>query len=229
MVACGTGCLVALIFFDLLPHSYEENVWYLSFILMVFGFLVNMCTELWILPRIRFLDYLLPSQSHDYHHHDEGHVHHHLLPNSAGCSVITCFILCAFFDGARLSSTLLIDLKTAILVSTGLLFHLLPESVAVLGIGMASRLSRKNLLIIATVFCLSFLFGAFSFFLISHLQTWKEWILPFACGLFIYVCGIHLIPMVTINSDTKKWFFIGFLLLSVTSVVFRYVFHFDMH
>ena len=230
MVAFGTGCLVSLIFFDLLPHAYENNVWYLSFIFMVLGFLFNMCTELWILPRIHFLDYLLPAQSHDCYQHDEKHVHHHhLLPASVGCSVIPCFILCAFFDGARLSSTLLIDLKTAVLVSLGLLFHLLPESVAVLGIGMASRFSRKNLLIIIAVFCLSFLSGASSFFFVSYLQEWIELILPFACGLFIYVCGIHLIPMVTISFNTKKWFFIGMGLLFIVSVVFRFVFHVDIH
>ena len=229
MVAFGTGCLVALIFFDLLPHSYVNSVWFLSLIFMILGFLVNMSTELWILPRIHFLDYLLPAQSHDCHQHDEEHIHHHLLPSSVGCSVIPCFILCAFFDGARLSSTLLIDLHTSVLVSLGLLFHILPESIAVLGIGMASRFSRKNLLIIISVFCLSFLAGSYSFFFISYLHDLEQFILPFACGLFIYMCGIHLIPMAVISTNTKKWFFIGLLVLSALSFILKFFLHLDVH
>ena len=222
MVTFGTGCLIALIFFDLLPHAlHSSDLWPLSIIFIVLGFLVNMFTEWWILPRIHFLDHLLPVKSHDCHEHDEEHVHYHLLPSSVGCSVIPCFILCAFFDGARLSSTLLIDLPTAILVSLGLLFHLLPESIAVIGIGMASRFSRKNLLIIISTFCLSFLAGSYSFFFIPHLHEFEQVILSFASGLFIYVCGIHLIPMV-VSLKTKKWFFIGFILLTAVSFVLKY-------
>ena len=58
----------------------------------------------------------------------------------------------------------MIDTETAVLMSIGLLFHLLPESVTVVGIGLSSGFSRKSLLNIIFIFCLAFLGGYQVFF-----------------------------------------------------------------
>ncbi len=208
IIAVGAGILITLVFFDFLPHSLDTGIRWYNIIIILAGFLVNAFAEIVILPRIKFLNRLLPDKQHDCHQHDSEHTHYHLIPSSAGCSVVSCLILCAFFDGARLASALFIDVETAIMMGIGLLFHLLPECIAVVGIGLSSGFSRKFLLSIPMVFCFAFLGGYHIFFLLSYIPNLQTLFLPFASGLFLYVCFVHFIPIV-IKFKKTFWFFIG--------------------
>lgn len=220
IISFSAGTIIVLVLFEFLPHSLEiHNKVYNSVIFILIGFLVNALAEVVILPRIKFLNKLLPKEKHDCQQHDSQHVHHHLIPSSACCSVAGCLILCAFFDGIRFASSLLIHVEAAIIMSVGLLLHLIPESVAVIGVGLSSKLPRKSLLGITIAFCLAFLGGYQLFFLLSHVEYLQNFLLPFVSGLFIYICFIHFIPMI-IKVKTKKWFFISaglcFLLLKTS-------------
>lgn len=110
-------------------------------------------------------------------------------------------------------------MEAAIIMSIGLLFHLIPESVAVIGVGLSAKLPRKSLLRITIAFCFAFLAGYQLFFLLSHVKYLQSFLLPFVSGLFIYICFIHFIPMV-IKMKTKRWFLISaglcFLLLQIS-------------
>jgi len=216
-----------LIFFDFLPHTLStgnKNL-YSNIIMIIVGLLVNAFSEIGILPRMKFLNRLLPVKKHDCHQHESEYVHYHLIPSSVGCSAVGCLILCAFFDGIRLASTLLIDMKTTIMVSIGLLFHLIPESVTVIGIGLSSGLSRKSLYRIVLLFCLTFLLGYHAFFLLSHIEYLQNSIISFASGLFLYICFVHLIPMV-FKCKTKKWFFAGAILFMILLQSSHLMFHY---
>ena len=222
-ISFGAGVLIVLVFFDFLPHALNTEITlYNSIILILAGFLVNAFAEIGIIPRLKFLNRLLPDKKHDCHQHDSEHVHYHLLSSSVGCSAVGCLILCAFFDGIRLASASLLGMEMSIIMSIGLLFHLLPESVTVVGIGLSSGFSRKSLLRIILVFCLAFLGGYQLFFLLSHVHHLHNFVLPFALGLFVYLCCVHFIPMV-IKLKTKKWFFIGagvyFVLLQLSHLI----------
>lgn len=226
IIGFGAGVLIILVLFDFLPHAFNtEHKLYQNIILILAGFLVNAFSEVGILPHMKFLNRLLPDEKHDCHQHDSEHVHYHLMPASIGCSAVGCLILCAFFDGIRFASALLIDVGTAVVMSIGLLFHLLPESVTVIGIGLSSGFSRKSLLGIILVFCLAFLGGYQVFFLLSHVEYLHDFVLPFALGLFIYLCCVHFIPMV-IKLKVKRWFFIGaglcFVLLQFSKLVLNH-------
>ena len=220
IVSFSAGTIIVLVFFEFLPHSLDmHNNIYKSVIFILIGFLVNALAEVVILPRIKFLNKLLPKEKHDCQEHDSQHVHHHLIPSSACCSVAGCLILCAFFDGIRFASTVLINMEAAIIMSVGLLLHLIPESVAVIGAGLSSQLSRKSIWRITIAFCLAFLTGYQLFFLLSHVKYLQSFLLPFVSGLFIYICFVHFIPMI-IKVKAKKWFFISaglcFLLLKIS-------------
>ena len=228
LASLGAGALVSLILLDFLPHSLESSSSLPLLIVFVsLGFLVNMLAEVYILPRISFFDRLIRTKEEEEkcsggkhgEHGEKEHAHHHVLSSRAGCSIMPCFILCAFFDGLRLNSAVLIGPDTAVLAGIGLLFHLLPESLTLVGIGLASRFSKKSLFIITAVFCLSFLAGSFSF--MPMLQTEGGFIFSFSTGLFIYVSSVHLIPMV-INWKTKIWFFAGFSVLSLIFMGLRF-------
>ena len=225
IMAFGAGFLTIFVLFDFLPHSINtgSNV-YQNIMFILVGFLVNAFSEIGLLPRIKFLNRLLPKEKHDCHQHDSQHIHYHLMPSSVGCSAVGCFILCAFFDGIRLAAALLIDVGTAVMMSIGLLFHLLPESITVVGIGLSSGFSRKSMLGIILVFCLAFLGGYQIFFLLSYIEYLQNFVLPFASGLLIYVCFVHFIPMV-IKFKIKKWFFISAGLCFILLQFFRLILH----
>ena len=223
IVSFSAGTIIVLVLFEFLPHSLDMyNNIYNSVIFILVGFLFNAFVEVIILPRIKFLNKLLPKEKQDCQEHDSQHIHHHLIPSAACCSVAGCLILCAFFDGIRFASFSLIQLETAIIMSIGLLFHLIPESVAVIGVGLSSQLPRKSLLRITIAFCLAFLTGYQLFFLLSHVKYLQNFLLPFVSGLFIYICFVHFIPMV-IKVKTKRWFLMSagfcFLLLQVSNLL----------
>ncbi len=232
IIGFGAGFLSALVLLEFLPHTFGyplehvdnvrlDNVEHLQnfkhspslmvrVLLLMCGFLINGFCERLILPKLKFFDQFLPQEKHDCRQHDSTHIHHHLLPSALSCSAMGCFILCAFFDGIRLNSGFLINSQTAVLISIGLLFHLLPESITIVGIGLSSGFSRKALTHIIALFCTSFMAGSLSFLILTKLQTLEVIILSLASGLFIYVCAIHLIPA-TIKTKHIKWFVIGFL------------------
>ena len=209
IVAFGAGILFIFIFFDLFPHIFQEDIEVSKTVIFVLaGFLVNAFSEIYILPKLKFLNRILPAKKHDCREHDLEYVHYHLLPAGTGCSAMACFILCAFFDGLRLAGAFITDIKTAVIMSIGLLLHLLPESVTVVGIGLSSGFSRKSVVKIISLFCLAFLGGCHAFFLFSYIEYLHSFVLPFATGLFLYVCFVHLVPLV-IKLKVKKWFFAG--------------------
>ena len=209
IIAFGAGFLSTFVLVEILPHTFKESSQLSTTILLIIcGFIINAIAERWILPKLSFLNRLLPKEKHKCSQHDAAHVHYHLLPPYMGCSAMGCFILCAFFDGIRLNSGLLINPQATVLISIGLLFHLLPESITIVGIGMSSGFSRKTLGRIITLFCLSLMAGSASFFILSELQSLESIALALAAGLFIYVCSIHLIP-VTIKIKQIKWLLTG--------------------
>jgi len=219
VTAFGAGFLSVLVVFEFLPHALESHHHLLTSILLIcLGFVVNALFEIMVLPRLGFLHRLVPEKEH--HHHPHEHAHHHVLPFSTGCSVMGCFILCAFFDGIRLNSSILISPQTTLLVSLGLLLHLLPESIMVVGIGWSSGLSHKALMGVAALFCLSFLLGSVSFLFLNNWHAMEHVILAFASGLFLYMCLVHLIP-VAITLKRKVWLLVG----AVTSLGIVYLLH----
>ena len=209
LVAFGSGALVMLVLYDFVPKIMEtESTWYMNILLIISGFLINGLAEILILPNIKFLNQFLPKEEHDCRKHDYEHIHHyHILPSSVGCSIVGCFILCAFFDGIRLSSSLLMGFQTTLLTSIGLLCHLLPESITVIGIALSSGLTAAITGIIL-FYCLALLSGASSYLFFSHIQHLQDYALPIAVGLFVYVCSVHLIPIV-IKMKQKTWLSIG--------------------
>ena len=223
IIAFGAGFLSTFVLFEILPHTLTESISLpYTLLLIVIGFCINAVAERWILPRLRFLNQLLPTTSHKCSEHDATHIHYHLLPPSMGCSAMGCFILCAFFDGIRLNSGLLINPQATFMISLGLLFHLLPESITIVGIGLSSGFSRKAITGIVAIFCLALMAGSVSFLTLSNLHTVENITLALATGLFIYVCSIHLIP-VTIKIKQTKWFLMGIGICLLLSLIARLI------
>ncbi len=231
ITAFGSGALLPLILLDFLPHALEADAWHSALLLILTGFLVNAFSEMVLLPRVQFLHRLWPTPQKAC---QEEHMHYHfqpagsrllpvgsrllpvgsrLLPSSTGCSAVACLILCAFFDGLRLAGATMLDFKTALVMGLSLLFHLLPESVAVLGIGLSAGLSKKALVRMILLFCFAFLLGYQALFLLSHIEAGQAFLLPFACGLFLYVSCVHLIP-ITFKLRQIRPFFMGLVLCS---------------
>lgn len=216
IISFGAGFLTIFILFDFIPYALHIGVDIKKSIFFIFlGLIVNAFAEFIILPRITFLNSLLPKKNHDCHQH------HHLMP-SLGCSAVGCFILCSFFDGFRLASAVLVDTKMAIMMGIGLLFHLLPEVISIIGIGLSSKFSRKSIIGIIIIFFLFFLGGYQVSFLLFDIKFLQQFVFSFTSGLLLYICFVHFIPIV-IKNNTKKIFFISasvsFILIQISHVI----------
>jgi len=200
-----------LLIYDFLPKMITSDInWSIKTLLVICGFGINALAEILILPNLKILNRFLPKEKHNCSHHSHDHIHHyHILPSTAGCSIVGCFILCAFFDGIRLSSSLLMGVHTTFLTGIGLLCHLLPESITVIGIALSSGLT-SSVIGILCIYCLALLSGSSSYLFFSHIQHMEDFVLPIAIGLFVYICTVHLIPIV-FKTKQKKWFSLGAL------------------
>ena len=206
MVAVGSGALLSICFLDFLPYSFENNNSSIPIFILA-GILVQGLADMYLLPRLGFLDKLLQSEDSQLVHD-----HSHTLSSSSVCSVAGCLFICSFFDGIRLFAALGIEGFVAFGTAFGLFFHLLSEGALVAILGLSSGIKRKILFFL--IFCMTgaLILGAgfAQLFLISFSSNV---LVAFSSGILIYICFVHLLP-VCLKQNNKHWFFISLILFS---------------
>lgn len=207
ILSLGAGFLLALVFLELIPETIEyfPGEANLPLALILSGILGCMVLDHVLTPRLRFLDGLIPIDHHN-HDHDHEH-HHHLLAHGQACSTLGCLVICAFFDGIALSSSLLSGMQLGGFVFLGQLFHLLPEGLLAASVVLAAggKLSVARRASIATgVACL--VGGLIP--LLGFGLTNFYW-LPISCGILLYVSLGQLIPAATSHGKGISWIIAG--------------------
>ena len=209
IVSLSSGILLSLCFLDFLPHSFEGPISQeLASLFVLSGVLIQGLADIYIVPRLAFLDKWLESGISK-----KIHAHSHTLSFGSICSLTGCLSICSFFDGIRLVSAFAIKESVAFATAFSLFFHLLSEGVLVAALALESDLKKKVLFVL--VFCLSgsLLLGA----LISQiflLNFPSEMLIAFSSGILIYICFIHLLPF-SLKHNNSRWFFIGLVFFSL--------------
>lgn len=207
-VAFGSGILLAICFLEFLPHSFQEGQGLhavLPPVLILCGVLTQGLADIYLLPRLSFLDRLLGIAECQ-----GAGGHSHTLSAGMVCSAFGCLCLCSFFDGIRLFTALEIGIGTGFATSLGLFFHLLSEGLALVGVAKAGGIKTKTLLVLALSLSMALIAGAFPARLL--LQAWPlHFLTAFASGILIYVCFVHLLPL-ALKQKGRLWFFLGLVL-----------------
>ncbi|MCM0606884.1 MAG: ZIP family metal transporter [Xanthomonadaceae bacterium] len=207
ILSLAAGFLLALVFLELIPETIEyfPGDAKIPLALILTGVLGCMILDQFLTPKLGFLEGLIPIDHHD-HDHDHEH-HHHLLAHGQACSTLGCLVICAFFDGIALSSSLLSGMQLGGLVFIGQLFHLLPEGLlaasVVLATGGKLKVARRASVATAIACLVGGLIPLFGFGLTNF-----YW-LPLSCGILLYVSLGQLIPAATSHGTGIRWIVTG--------------------
>lgn len=208
LVSLGAGALLSICFLDFLPQAFEgAKSFEMSAFFVLLGVLAQGLADIYLLPRLGFLDKWLKTGAAP-----PAHSHSHTLSSGSVCSLAGCLAICSFFDGIRLFSALNIEGFVAAGTALALFFHLLSEGGLVAVLALSSGIKARAL--IALVFCLpgSLILGALSaqLFFISFSP---ELLIAFSAGILIYICFIHLLPF-CLQKNSRYWLFAGLIALS---------------
>ncbi|MGI9549154.1 MAG: hypothetical protein ACR2M7_04185 [Bdellovibrionales bacterium] len=219
LVAFSSGALLVLSFLNFLPHSFSNPAYSNEVIsLLIFlGLIVQGAADVYLIPRLKFLDRWIETSSHQ---HDHNHHHHaHLLSPSTVCSTVGCLALCSFFDGIRLLAGLSMEGYAAVVTMAGLFIHLLSEGVLVALLGISSHMKTRVLLVLTSFISGTLILGAFFAKSFSAYLN-PNYLVALATGMLIYICFIHLMPF-SLKGKNKNWFVMGMIVF----ISFHYLFH----
>lgn len=145
------------------------------------------------------------------HHDEEGH---HNKENFKHVSIITCIFLVVhnFIEGMSLYSSVLLNYKTALLLTIGIGLHNIP-----LGFTLSSTFNKnhsKAKTVLYIIFIgISYLFGALTAFIFKDIFMNPLVLgiaLTFTFGMILYIALFEFLFMI-ISSDEKKMKYIGII------------------
>ena len=220
ILALGGGFLLALVFLELIPETIEyfPGEARTPLALALAGVLGCMLLDHYLTPKLTFLDGLI-AVDHTEHDHDHEH-HHHLLAHGQACSTLGCLVICAFFDGIALSSSLLSGMQLGGFVFIGQLFHLLPEGLLAASVVLAAGGKLKVARRASVATALACLAGGVIPLLGFGLSNFY-W-LPISCGILMYVSLGQLIPASTSHGKGIGWIVTGVALFTGMDYLLEY-------
>ena len=206
-VCLSAGGLISVTFLHFLPASFKGAPHFAGAIALA-GFFIQGLFDLYGVRRLSFLDrLLLGGDSAASGRSSHSHSHSHSLSASGVCSIAGCLALCAFFDGVRLYSGLLLPQGAAIVTALSVFFHLFSEGAMVAFLGIDLNIKKKPLLVLICLIAGAFLLGAI--LAQSMLAVFDApFLLAFESGILTYICLIHLLP-VSLKPLNRKWFALG--------------------
>lgn len=133
LVAIGSGYMLAVLFYDLIPASFSaEPEVGLNPVLR--GSLIIGGIVLVILANQFFLGHSHHDHSHCAHDHNtpedtHDHSHDSILGDLNARVAVICLSICSFFDGITVSAGYMAGEKMGMMILIGQAFHLLPEGI----------------------------------------------------------------------------------------------------
>lgn len=215
LISIGTGMFIALCFVEFIPHAMESGGSYAPLLILA-GIWMVVFAEKHIAPRLSPVGQQCRS---------EGTTAKGCISHNAACTSIGCLLVCAFFDGVELAAGFEIGEKTGYLMSTGMLFHTVPEGALAASIGLAGGFSKtrvkKTVLLVGGAIFLGSIFSL----LASHLLGFQGIVLPITAGVLLYVSIGHLLPF-TLKS---KWGLTGTAIGMAAALLLSLGHHHDHH
>src|SRR5882724_1495013 len=193
LVALGAGFMLAAIFLEIVPESF--NLWTQglegkaaaeaiigAMTLLLGGYLLIQLFEHTIAPH--------------FHFGEETHPESFMRPSAAYAAVGGLWIH-TFFDGVSIAAAFLVNFRVGLLVFIAILLHKIPEGFTVASIILASGRSSRTALWATIAIGAATLAGVVAVALWrSRVHTAVGYALPFSAGVTLYVAASDLIPEV---------------------------------
>jgi zinc and cadmium transporter len=191
MLSLSVGALLAVVFFDFIPHIAEEGFSQAAGITLIAGFLVFFIIE-------RLVHH---HHSHEVEKEGSGHSHaYHLgLVNVIGDAIHN------FLDGIVIASSFLVNPVVGITATVSVILHEVPQEIADFSVLLYSGYSKKKALLLNFLSALTAIIGAVLVFVLADsVHKLSDYLIPFAAGNFIYIAASNLLPQLHRHCDTKE-------------------------
>jgi zinc transporter ZupT len=179
LLALSAGFLLALVFFELIPHSFEflGND---AALIIIIGFAV-----------LHFFEHTIVGHLH---FGEETHADVMLSP-VAQMSAFSGLFVHALFDGLSISAAMQYEFSIGILVFIAILLHKLPEGLTIASIMLAANKPRRTAFLASLGIGTATMIGIFAVFLLSSVSSNIVGIIfAFTAGTVTYVGASDLIP-----------------------------------
>lgn len=202
-VSFATGALLAVAFWGLIPHAFEEvgaeQIQNLSGAIMLglLGFFILEKLLIW-----RHCH----SGSCEVHGEldDHSHGHSHGSHKSAGTMIIIGDSIHNFVDGVLIAAAFLTDVKLGIVTSLAVAAHEIPQEVGDFAILLHSGYSKTKALLYNVLASLSTVIGGIlAYYSLGDLHDSLPYFLAMASSSFIYIAVADLIPTLHKKTDMK--------------------------
>ncbi|NOR81188.1 MAG: ZIP family metal transporter [Methyloprofundus sp.] len=202
-VSFATGALLAVAFWGLIPHAFEEvgpaQIQTLSGAIML-GLLLFFILEKLLIWRHCHSGSCEVHSDMDDHSHGHSHGSH----KSAGAMIIIGDSIHNFVDGVLIGAAFLTDVKLGIVTSLAVAAHEIPQEVGDFAILLHSGYSTRKALLYNVLASLTTVIGGIlAYYSLGDLHDTLPYFLAIASSSFIYIAVADLIPTLHKKTDIK--------------------------
>lgn len=199
-ISFAIGALLAVAFWGLIPHAFEEinnpeKFQSLSGTILagILGFFI--LEKLLIWRHCHFGSCDAHNEGHDEHHHDH---------QASGTLIILGDAIHNFVDGILIAAAFLTDVKLGIVTSLAVATHEIPQEVGDFAILLQSGYEKKKALIYNVLASFGTVVGGIlAYFSLEDLHNSLPYFLALAASSFIYIAVADLIPSLHKKTDIK--------------------------
>jgi zinc and cadmium transporter len=219
-VSFAIGALLAVAFWGLIPHAFEQversEFQHLSGAIMLGLLLFFVLEKLLIWRHCHSGSCEVHVEVEDTSHDSHGHGH-----KSAGTMILIGDGMHNFVDGVLIAAAFLTDVKLGIVTSLAVAAHEIPQEVGDFAILLHSGFSKRKALLYNVLASLSTVIGGvLAYYSLEGLQDSLPYFLAMAASSFIYIAVADLIPSLHKKTDIKTSLQqIALILAGVTLIV----------
>jgi len=203
-VSFAIGALLAVAFWGLIPHAFEEVA--PSEFQMLSGTIMLGLLLFFVLEKLLIWRHC-HSGSCEVHvepEEPEHHGHSHGSHKSAGTMILIGDGIHNFVDGVLIAAAFLTDVKLGIVTSLAVAAHEIPQEVGDFAILLHSGFSKTKALLYNVLASLSTVVGGvLAYYGLEGLQDSLPYFLAMAASSFIYIAVADLIPSLHKKTDMK--------------------------
>ncbi len=186
LLALGAGFILALVFLNLIPASYE-TLGESAALYMLIGFSI-----------LHFFEHTVVGHLH---FGEETHTHV-MVSRVASLSAVAGLFIHAFFDGFSISIGMQFNFLLGLLIFIAVLLHKIPEGLTTASIMMSATYPRRTVLYAIFGIGLATLAGVVAALLFSNVDAHLTGVaLAISAGTIVYVGASDLIPEINKSKD----------------------------
>ena len=186
LLALGAGFILALVFLNLIPASYQT---------------LGESAALYMLVGFSILHFFEHTVVGHLHFGEETHAHV-MVSRVASLSAVAGLFIHAFFDGFSISIGMQFNYLLGLLIFIAVLLHKIPEGLTIASIMMSATFARKKVLIAIFGIGLSTIVGVVAALMFSGVSAHLTGIaLSISAGTIVYVGASDLIPEINKSKD----------------------------